>query len=102
MVMIHGCVYNIFLSSPITNSLMPYVLLQYVGLQNLIQRNKQLYGSGNTPTGGVALPFILVQVELSDVLQRFSCLRFTIKTTETGVRVIVVFIGFVHAFKHYY
>ncbi|XP_012704658.1 transcription factor-like protein DPB isoform X1 [Setaria italica] len=35
---------------------------QYVGLQNLIQRNEQLYGSGNTPSGGVALPFILVQV----------------------------------------
>ncbi|OWM69689.1 hypothetical protein CDL15_Pgr025538 [Punica granatum] len=30
--------------------------------QNLIQRNEQLYGSGNAPTGGVALPFILVQV----------------------------------------
>ncbi|KAL8487512.1 hypothetical protein ACS0TY_023536 [Phlomoides rotata] len=33
---------------------------QYVGLQNLIERNKQLYGSGNAPSGGVALPFILV------------------------------------------
>ncbi|XP_047950252.1 transcription factor-like protein DPB isoform X1 [Salvia hispanica] len=50
---------------------------QYVGLQNLIQRNKQLYGSGNTPTGGVALPFILVQtrphatveVEISEDMQ---------------------------------
>lgn len=37
---------------------------KYVGLQNLIQRNEQLYGSGNTPSGGVALPFILVQVKL--------------------------------------
>lgn len=35
---------------------------KYVGLQNLIKRNKQLYGSGNAPSGGVALPFILVQV----------------------------------------
>ncbi|CAI9753824.1 unnamed protein product [Fraxinus pennsylvanica] len=38
---------------------------QYIGLQNLIQRNEQLYGSGNAPTGGVALPFILVQVQQS-------------------------------------
>lgn len=36
--------------------------VKYVGLQNLIQRNEQLYGSGNAPNGGVALPFILVQV----------------------------------------
>ncbi|XP_025798098.1 transcription factor-like protein DPB isoform X2 [Panicum hallii] len=50
---------------------------QYVGLQNLIQRNEQLYGSGNTPSGGVALPFILVQtrphatveVEISEDMQ---------------------------------
>ncbi|KAK4743237.1 hypothetical protein SAY87_001238 [Trapa incisa] len=50
---------------------------QFVGLQNLIQRNEQLYGSGNTPTGGVALPFILVQtrphatveVEISEDMQ---------------------------------
>ncbi|KAL2480764.1 Transcription factor-like protein DPB [Abeliophyllum distichum] len=50
---------------------------QYVGLQNLIQRNEQLYGSGNVPTGGVALPFILVQtrphatveVEISEDMQ---------------------------------
>ncbi|GFP92887.1 transcription factor-like protein dpb [Phtheirospermum japonicum] len=50
---------------------------QYVGLQNLIQRNKQLYGSGNAPSGGVALPFILVQtrphatveVEISEDMQ---------------------------------
>lgn len=50
---------------------------QYVGLQNLIQRNEQLFGSGNTPSGGVALPFILVQtrphatveVEISEDMQ---------------------------------
>ncbi|KAL0404815.1 UNVERIFIED_CONTAM: Transcription factor-like protein DPB [Sesamum radiatum] len=50
---------------------------QYVGLQNLIQRNEQLYGSGNAPSGGVALPFILVQtrphatveVEISEDMQ---------------------------------
>ncbi|XP_021901808.1 transcription factor-like protein DPB [Carica papaya] len=35
---------------------------QYIGLQNLIQRNEQLYSSENAPSGGVALPFILVQV----------------------------------------
>ncbi|KAL0316756.1 UNVERIFIED_CONTAM: Transcription factor-like protein DPB [Sesamum radiatum] len=50
---------------------------QYVGLQNLIKRNEQLYGSGNAPSGGVALPFILVQtrphatveVEISEDMQ---------------------------------
>ncbi|KAI7742729.1 hypothetical protein M8C21_020304 [Ambrosia artemisiifolia] len=50
---------------------------QHVGLQNLIKRNEQLYGSGNTPSGGVALPFILVQtrphatveVEISEDMQ---------------------------------
>ena len=40
--------------------------VKYVGLQNLIQRNEQLYGSGNAPSGGVALPFILVQVHIPD------------------------------------
>ncbi|KAJ9554830.1 hypothetical protein OSB04_009444 [Centaurea solstitialis] len=50
---------------------------QHVGLQNLVRRNEQLYGSGNAPTGGVALPFILVQtrphatveVEISEDMQ---------------------------------
>ncbi|XP_057478289.1 transcription factor-like protein DPB isoform X2 [Actinidia eriantha] len=50
---------------------------QFVGLQNLIQRNEQLYSSGNSPIGGVALPFILVQtrphatveVEISEDMQ---------------------------------
>ncbi|KAK7264014.1 hypothetical protein RJT34_31616 [Clitoria ternatea] len=50
---------------------------QFVGLQNLIQRNEQLYSSGNPPTGGVSLPFILVQtrphatveVEISEDMQ---------------------------------
>ncbi|OVA06959.1 Transcription factor E2F/dimerization partner (TDP) [Macleaya cordata] len=50
---------------------------QFVGLQNLIQRNEHLYSSGNAPTGGVALPFILVQtrphatveVEISEDMQ---------------------------------
>ncbi|XP_022882714.1 transcription factor-like protein DPB isoform X1 [Olea europaea var. sylvestris] len=50
---------------------------QYVGLQNLVQHNDLLYGSGNAPTGGVALPFILVQtrphatveVEISEDMQ---------------------------------
>lgn len=50
---------------------------QYVGLENLIQRNEKLYGSGNAPSGGVALPFILVQtrphatveVEISEDMQ---------------------------------
>lgn len=36
--------------------------IKFVGLQNLIHRNEQLYSSGNSPSGGVALPFILVQV----------------------------------------
>ncbi|KAJ9184330.1 hypothetical protein P3X46_004064 [Hevea brasiliensis] len=50
---------------------------QYVGLQNLIHRNEQLYSSENTPSGGVSLPFILVQtrphatveVEISEDMQ---------------------------------
>uniref|UniRef100_A0A452YAY9 E2F/DP family winged-helix DNA-binding domain-containing protein n=1 Tax=Aegilops tauschii subsp. strangulata TaxID=200361 RepID=A0A452YAY9_AEGTS len=50
---------------------------QYVGLQNLVERNEQLYGSGDAPSGGVALPFILVQtrphatveVEISEDMQ---------------------------------
>ncbi|KAK8498264.1 hypothetical protein V6N12_073892 [Hibiscus sabdariffa] len=45
--------------------------------QNLIQRNEQLYSSGNAPSGGVAFPFILVQtrphatveVEISEDMQ---------------------------------
>ncbi|KAJ3682491.1 hypothetical protein LUZ60_015064 [Juncus effusus] len=48
-----------------------------IGLQNLVQRNEQLYGSGNSPSGAVALPFILVQtrphatveVEISEDMQ---------------------------------
>lgn len=51
---------------------------KYVGLQNLIQRNEQLYGSGNAPSGGVALPFILVQVSMTTslllLLTSTSCL----------------------------
>ncbi|ERN10481.1 hypothetical protein AMTRI_Chr07g28220 [Amborella trichopoda] len=50
---------------------------QIVGLQNLVRRNEQLYSSGSTPSGGVALPFILVQtrphatveVEISEDMQ---------------------------------
>ncbi|KAJ6968629.1 hypothetical protein D5086_029422 [Populus alba] len=50
---------------------------QFMGLQNLIQRNEQLYSSGNAPSGGVSLPFILVQtrphatveVEISEDMQ---------------------------------
>ncbi|KAL4297294.1 hypothetical protein GQ457_12G010850 [Hibiscus cannabinus] len=50
---------------------------QFVGLQNLIHRNEQLYSSGNASSGGVALPFILVQtrphatveVEISEDMQ---------------------------------
>ncbi|XP_008455659.1 transcription factor-like protein DPB isoform X1 [Cucumis melo] len=50
---------------------------QYVGLQNLIQRNEQLFSSENAPSGGVSLPFILVQtrphatveIEISEDMQ---------------------------------
>lgn len=50
---------------------------QIIGLQNLVKRNERLYGSGNTPSGGVALPFILVQtrpqatveIEISEDMQ---------------------------------
>lgn len=44
------------------HTLTSYLLYQYVGLQNLVQRNEQLYCSGDAPSGGVSLPFILVQV----------------------------------------
>ncbi|XP_050226569.1 transcription factor-like protein DPB isoform X2 [Mercurialis annua] len=50
---------------------------QHVGLQNLIQRNELLYNSEIAPSGGVSLPFILVQlrphatveVEISEDMQ---------------------------------
>ncbi|GAB4833602.1 hypothetical protein Ancab_031847 [Ancistrocladus abbreviatus] len=50
---------------------------QYIGYQNLTQRNQELYGSGDGPSGGVALPFILIQtrpnatveVEISEDMQ---------------------------------
>ncbi|KAF2563596.1 hypothetical protein F2Q70_00014009 [Brassica cretica] len=50
---------------------------KYVGLQNLIRRNEHLYSSENAPSGGVTLPFILVQtrphatveVEISEDMQ---------------------------------
>ncbi|KAK4776096.1 hypothetical protein SAY87_024057 [Trapa incisa] len=50
---------------------------QFVGLQNLIRRNEQLYSAENAPSGGIALPFILVQtrphatveVEISEDMQ---------------------------------
>ncbi|KAH9328498.1 hypothetical protein KI387_000606 [Taxus chinensis] len=50
---------------------------QYLGLQNLVSRNARLYGSGNTPSRGVTLPFILVQtrphatveIEISEDMQ---------------------------------
>eukprot|EP00252_Welwitschia_mirabilis_P021111 TRINITY_DN5314_c0_g2_i1.p1 TRINITY_DN5314_c0_g2~~TRINITY_DN5314_c0_g2_i1.p1 ORF type:complete len:399 (-),score=97.45 TRINITY_DN5314_c0_g2_i1:325-1521(-) len=50
---------------------------QIIGLENLIHRNERLYGSGNTPSQGVALPFILVQtrpqatveIEISEDMQ---------------------------------
>ncbi|KAK8948147.1 Transcription factor-like protein DPB [Platanthera guangdongensis] len=50
---------------------------QIIGLQNLIRRNEQLHDSGNVSSGGVALPFILVQtrphatveVEISEDMQ---------------------------------
>lgn len=44
----------------IANTLLP--LFKFIDLKNLVQRNEQLYGSGNAPSGGVTLPFILVQV----------------------------------------
>lgn len=50
---------------------------QVIGYQSLVRRNQQLYGNGSTPSGGVALPFILVQtrpnatveVEISEDMQ---------------------------------
>ncbi|MQL91423.1 hypothetical protein Taro_024028, partial [Colocasia esculenta] len=50
---------------------------QYTGLQNLVERNEQQFNAGIAPSGGVALPFILVQtrphatveVEISEDMQ---------------------------------
>nr|CAB3462124.1 unnamed protein product [Digitaria exilis] len=50
---------------------------QYASLQNVVQRNQQLYGAGDPPYGRVALPFTLVktrpratvEVEISDDMQ---------------------------------
>lgn len=50
---------------------------QLTGLQNLVERNERSYSSGNAPSGGVALPFILIQtrphatveVEISEDMQ---------------------------------
>ncbi len=40
-----------------------WVLWKMTGLQNLVSRNERLYqGTNSVPAGGVALPFILVQV----------------------------------------
>jgi len=41
-----------------------FLFYKYVCLQNLVRRNEQLYGSGDAPSGGVALPFILVKVKI--------------------------------------
>lgn len=54
--------YKLWFFSLSNNS--PFFLLKYEGLQNLIQRNQQLYSSVDAPSGGVALPFILVQVNM--------------------------------------
>ncbi|KAJ8440336.1 hypothetical protein Cgig2_012772 [Carnegiea gigantea] len=51
--------------------------LKVIGYQSLVQRNQQLYGNGSTNSGGVDLPFILVQtrpnatveVEISEDMQ---------------------------------
>lgn len=50
---------------------------QITGLQNLVQRNERVYESGNSPSGGVTLPFILVKtrphatvdIEISEDMQ---------------------------------
>nr|KYP68014.1 Transcription factor Dp-1 [Cajanus cajan] len=64
-----------YVKFPLANYL--HYFVKFVGLQNLIQRNEQLYSSGNPPRGGVSLPFILVQtgphatveVEISEDMQ---------------------------------
>uniref|UniRef100_A0A1D1YM94 Transcription factor-like protein DPB n=1 Tax=Anthurium amnicola TaxID=1678845 RepID=A0A1D1YM94_9ARAE len=50
---------------------------QYIGLQNLVERNERLYNSEVGPSAGIALPFILaqthpratVEVEISEDMQ---------------------------------
>ncbi|XP_042476049.1 transcription factor-like protein DPB [Macadamia integrifolia] len=72
-----GLRYKTRMKEGISTWIMDFIALKFVGLQNLIQRNEELYGSGNTPVGGVALPFILVQtrphatveVEISEDMQ---------------------------------
>jgi transcription factor Dp-1 len=51
------------IQKPMINNWLFLLVFKYVGLQNLVQRNEQLYCSGDAPSGGVALPFILVQVK---------------------------------------
>lgn len=54
---------NFFIDQYFANYIFCYMMYtKYIGLQNLIQINKQLYSFEEAPSGGVALPFILVQV----------------------------------------
>lgn len=63
---------------------------QLVGLQNLVKRNEHMYSSGNTPSGGVSLPFILVQthpratveIEISEDMQ---LVHFDFNSTPFGL-----------------
>ena len=49
--------------------------LQTRGLRNLVARNERLYhGTDSIPAGGVALPFILVQV-LDILILQFICVQ---------------------------
>ena len=49
--------------------------LQTRGLRNLVARNERLYhGTDSIPAGGVALPFILVQV-LDNPILHFICVQ---------------------------
>lgn len=59
---------------------------KYVCLQNLVRRNEQLYGSGDAPSGGVALPFILVQVRIMlHLLQTWIYRYFTVSLVSMPV-----------------
>lgn len=63
---------------------------QIIGLQNLVKRNEHRYSSGNTPSGGVSLPFILVQthpratveIEISEDMQ---LVHFDFNSTPFGL-----------------
>ena len=67
---------------PLANFCSLYI--KFIGLQNLIQHNQQLYSSGNSTSGGVALPFILVQVKLLTLVSSLVVVLILAKEIKKG------------------